>query len=237
MSQRSNIRWSDKDNRRIDNLVKRYNRKLGKLANDPNVSDLLPEKVTRGQIKKEIMTRSELNQKLNSLNRFMKKDATQVVTTKGGYQLTKYDVREYKEKVRILNIQKAYKRKALDLSPDKGVSSQRSNLGLLPKKNTLPKSRKEYDKGIETLTRQLSVKDKLTKLEQYRENYLSGLKQLPNYEGKIKPLIENLSDIEIFNLTVANPKLIIDFYYDEDQSEDTRGTEILSELEITLNSG
>lgn len=232
----SKIKWRDKDVKELQRLVKNFNAKLSRVQRKkPGDVEFLPEKLTVKGVQAEVTTRAEFKRRISSFKRFAERGAEQVVTAPAGFKVTKFAVKEAKENTRILNIIKAKKRKKLGLTPEKGVESQIENLALKPRKFELGKSREAFEKMEETLKRQLSVAEDEKALQRYKDNYLKGIAELGGRESEILERIKALDNKTLFDLTVDNPKLTIDFHYDDEFSEDTRADEILAEWEFVLS--
>lgn len=235
MPKQPNIKWRDKDVKELQRLVKNFNAKLNRIQRKkPEDVEFLPEKLTVKGLRSEISTRAEFKRQVSTFKRFAKRGAEEVVTAPAGFKLTKFAIAEAKNQTRIVNIIKAKKTERLELTPEKGVESQLENLSLRPRKFDLGKSRKAFEKMQETLKRQLSAFENEKALQSYRDNYLKSIAELGGREAEILEKIKGLSNQELFDLTVKNPKLTIDFHYDDEQTEDTRADQILTEWDFIL---
>lgn len=237
MAKKPKIRWRNKDVKELQRLVKNFNAKVTR-AEKKNLekANLLPEKLSVKELQRDILTRQELNREISRINRFLKRGSETIVTTPAGYELTKFSIEQTKEETRIANIIKAFDRKKLEITAEKGVEGERKKLALEPKKFRFGKTQEEFFKFAETVERQLRSSYTTKALERYKQNYLKGLLQIGADKRKqIFKLIENMDARELFELTVGNAKLLIDFMYDEDQSEETRGNQILAEFEFQLS--
>lgn len=230
------IRWKDKDVRELNRIVKNYNAKIRRVRDrSPAGSDFLPEVESVREIRKSITTRRELNKKLRSLERFSRKGAEKLVTNKFGVTETAYKIKEVAIKNRIENQKKAYKRKALDLTTEKGLAGQVETQNLRPKKFTFDKPQKEWEKFVKAVEKKAEedFTDKLA--ERYKENYIQGIRnQLGNKGQPIIELVKLLDAKDVYNYSVGNPRLSIDFMYDP-LDVDTRVEFILEEwIDVTL---
>lgn len=94
------IRYDKKLNQEINRTIKNFNQKIARLEKEER--ELLPSKITKKQLKSDVYTRTELQRKLKELQRFSKRGAEEIITTKGGVKLTKYTLQEIKrENARI----------------------------------------------------------------------------------------------------------------------------------------
>ena len=101
MSRKYNIRWTDSDNEELKRAVRNFNAKVDRVAKKhPELASNLPEKVRVKELKELIDTRADLKRELNSLRRFSKKGAEQIiVVTESNYNLkvTKWQLSEMKK--------------------------------------------------------------------------------------------------------------------------------------------
>lgn len=83
------IRYDKKLNTEIYNTVYRFNKKLSQLENLDK--SLLPSDITTRELKADYTNRADLRKKLNQMKRFLKTDATDIVTTSQGLRMTKFE--------------------------------------------------------------------------------------------------------------------------------------------------
>ena len=107
MSKYHKIRWTEQDTKEISRVVKNFNSKITRLAKkNPEIANILPEKVSSKQLKEIINTRQDLHRELNSLKRFSKKGAEKIVTipdTEYDLKTTKWQKVEMNRRVGIIN--------------------------------------------------------------------------------------------------------------------------------------
>lgn len=100
MSRKYNIRWTDSDNEELRKAVRNFNAKVDRVAKKhPELASNLPEKVRVKELKELIDTRADLKRELNSLRRFSKKGAEQIIVVpESNYNLkvTKWQLSEMK---------------------------------------------------------------------------------------------------------------------------------------------
>ena len=100
------IRWTKDDKQELRRVVNNFNNKIRRLEKLGRSN--LPQKVSykelvglkdlqEGEIDRQIYSRKELNRTLKSLQRFTKKGAEDLVTLKGGAELTKWEYGEFKK--------------------------------------------------------------------------------------------------------------------------------------------
>ena len=93
MSNQSTIKWKQGDYISLGKAVSNFNKKINQL-NAEEKKLYLPETINYQDVKKNIVTRSELNRVVNSLRRFSKEGAEDLYTTKAGEQITKWERKE-----------------------------------------------------------------------------------------------------------------------------------------------
>ena len=107
------IRYDKKLNQEINKVIKNYNAKIRRIEKyDDSYNYLLPNKITKSDLKTMAYTRRELRRKLNELKRFSQRGIEQSIQLKGGYVLSRYEYENLKrEKARVQrNITKELKR-------------------------------------------------------------------------------------------------------------------------------
>lgn len=88
------IRYDKKLNQEINRTIKNFNQKIARLEKQER--ELLPSKISKKELKQSVYTRRELQRKLKELQRFSKRGAEDIITTRGGVRLTKYELNEIK---------------------------------------------------------------------------------------------------------------------------------------------
>ena len=107
MSKYHKIRWSEQDTEEINKAVRNFNAKINRVAKkNPEVANLLPEKISAKQLKELINTRQDLHRELNALKRFSKRGAEEIVTipdTEYNLQTTHWQRTEMNRRIGIIN--------------------------------------------------------------------------------------------------------------------------------------
>lgn len=188
------IRYDKKLNQEINRTIKNFNQKIARLEKQER--ELLPSKITKKDLKSSVYTRAELQRKLKELQRFSTRGAEDVITTRGGVRLTKYELNEIKrENARLKrNITREINRLKTDKPKifGKKQTSTFSEMGdtdylnLVARRNALEKdinklSRDEFERFTKLI-------EKTGKNQQYmnnifKENYFEMLTDLAYYYG------------------------------------------------------
>lgn len=87
------IRWTKNDEKRLKHAVSLFNNKVKRLSRNKSKVNYLPDTIKYNELRSGIKSRSELNRKINSLSRFMKKGASEIkyVNDEG---ITAWELRE-----------------------------------------------------------------------------------------------------------------------------------------------
>ena len=213
MSKQYNISWRDKDVKELNRIVKNFNSKITRVSKkSPNTAGFLPTKISVKDLKSGVATRKDFNKTLKSLQNFSKRGSENIVTTPGGVTLSKYEIADVKNKVRIVNIKRAYKRKKLNITPATGNMGQVSSQNLSPKKFSLDKNRKQWDKMVESLEKETKSKFSAEQMELYKQNYISAIENFLGSDAKdLIDLIKGMDAEMVYQHSIENPILSIGF--------------------------
>ena len=226
------IRYDKKLNQEINRTIKNFNQKIARL--EKQKKELLPSKITKKDLKDNVYTRTELYRKLKELQRFSNRNAEDVITTRGGIRLTKYELNEIKlENARLkrnithqINRLKANKPRIFG----KLQSTTFSEMGDIHYLNLVAR-RKALEKDINKLSRDeferfTKLIEKTGKSQQYmntvfKENYFEMLTDLAYYYGydnkklnEMKKKLMRLKPNDFFRLFKEDKsiKAILDYY-------------------------
>lgn len=221
MFKRPNIKWRESDEKELERITKNFNAKIERnLKKHPELKDILPDKVTKRDLKSEITTRQEFKKEINSLNRFLKRGAEKTITSKTGVTVTKWERKEIGIKVAGINRQRTIERKAAEnteaLTRGKPVGLKRGEMGnvrtqeLKKKKFDFNKIKpgKEWEKFVESVEKQSKPSYNREKAERYKQNY-------------IQALVNNLGDLAddlIDTIQQIPAKLVVETYYADEQA-------------------
>lgn len=200
------IRWNENDEKELKRVVKNYNAKVNRLKKDADrqTKTALPENITVKQLKELVNTRADLNRELNSLKRFSKRGAEEIVEVPGNdYNLktTKWQKNEMSRRAATINRVRARRRKEIAETEmkDRGkkVGYKRGDLGmgraeersLEPiKPFTSKMSRSDFNMKNKILLKESQSTYWNERDELMRQNYIKSLKENFN-ENDIKDVI------------------------------------------------
>lgn len=229
MPRRNPILYSVDYTQQVKRIIDRYNKKARKnrgLYGQPNTTNytLFLEKV-QGK------TKREANQELAKLERYLRKDAEQIVKTKGGAITSKYELYEIQLAVKRENRVKEKLREQyakLNVAPE---HTQEFRENLLPKKNVsqLVQGQERFnvwrDKALKN-----GEKTADTYLNRYKVNYLMAFDKEIGDE-KLRKRIEALSSTELFELYYTRIGMEIEFVYALSIERDSK----IAEIERTID--
>ena len=226
------IRYDKKLNQEINKTIKNFNQKIARL--EKMQKELLPDKISKKELKSSVFTRSELKRRLKELQSFSKRGAEDIITTKGGVRLTKYEFESIKSK--NANVKRKLTREINRLKTSrpkifgKVQAVTYAEMGDVDFLN-LNARRKALGKDISTLDknefeRYLKLLDKTNKSQSYmntvfKANYLSMLTDLGyyfNYDDKklndLKQKLINLKSNDFLKLFKEDKSIraILDYY-------------------------
>lgn len=217
MPRRTSIRWTKNQKEKLRRAVQKFNAKITReIKKNPSAVDYLPQKVSVKDLKKDIGTSRDLNLYVKSVERVFRKGALNPVKNNEGVTTTKYQVDEARNKVRRLNIRRAYERKALGDTRGKGIDRAVEDLALSPKPFNFKKmNKREWDafqRNVWKMSRETYINERDTL---YKENYNKALiENMGPYGEELVDLLEDVDSDIIAQARLENPNLNIDFIYD-----------------------
>ena len=97
----SRINWKKGDYIKLGQAVAKFNRKINELQKEEKKL-YLPDELNYKELKEGITTRNELNNRINSLRRFLREGSEELYKTQAGEEITKWERQELSiEKGRI----------------------------------------------------------------------------------------------------------------------------------------
>ena len=204
------IRYDKKLENEITKTVRNFNAKISRL--EKNERELLPDKVSKQAIK-QINDRTDLKRKLQELQRFSKRGAEDIITTKGGVRLTQYVLNNLKRQTkrvkqnitREITRLKTEKPKVFGKEQDITFAQMGDDyyLTTLKRKEKLDKS--FFELSQEEFESYENLVNRLTQNEAYmnyvfKENYLKMLTDLGYYykypKKKMKVIKDRLMSLD-----------------------------------------
>lgn len=200
----SQIRWRRSDYVTLGKAVANFNRKINEL-NKEEKKLYLPETIDYSNIKEDIVTRRQLNNTINSLRRFMKEGATDMVVTSSGEKISEWEKNELSIQARVA-VRKINKELAgFDKTLQPYTTTREITLQARKRniQNIFNTTGKNFE-NLKDMVKNISGADyQLKKAVQFKENYYKALEQLSGYNN-YKLLKEKLDSIK-------NPKVFFDF--------------------------
>ena len=188
------IRYDKKLNQEINKTIRNFNQKISRLEKQER--DLLPSKITKKDLKGSVKNRNELTRKLKELQRFSKRGAEEIITTRGGVRLTRYDLSNLKRETTRLKRNVTRELKRLEIEQPKVFGKKQGfsfaemgdDLYLNLKATREKLNKKINDLTTEQFTRFKKFIDRLDmdpeeKYGDFKRRYLDMLTKLGYYTG------------------------------------------------------
>lgn len=201
------IRYDKKLNQEINKTIRNFNQKITRLEKSER-DLLLPEKITKKELKENVYTRTELRRKLRELQLYSKRNIEETITTKGGVTLSRYELTKIKrESSRIKASLTREINKMQSTSPKVFGKKQATTFAQMGDQYylNLQARRKALEKGdigtlsSEQLKQYQTLLDKTRRNKTYysnifKENYMQMLTDMGYFYGYDKEKLDKLKD-------------------------------------------
>lgn len=204
MSKQYKIRWTESDLTELEKAVRNFNAKVNRLTkSNPQIKNALPERVQVSHIKELINTRNDLRREINTLRRFSKRGAEEIVNVPGSdynTKITRWQRTEMNRRISVINRRRAKRLEELASTEQKsrgeslGYTKAQIGMGKPELVALEPMNAFYRTMGYEDVKQRWksivsqSQSDYYTKKDyQVRENYIKGIET--NYD------VENVQDI------------------------------------------
>lgn len=204
------IRYDSKLNSEINKIVRNFNQKVTRL--EKNQQELLPTKISVRELKKSYNNRNDLKRKLRELKRFSTRGIEQVIETKQGLKISKYDLINLKKENARVKRSLTTEIKRLETTSPKVLGKKQKTtfaqmgdqhyLNLVARRKALEKEIMNLNKAeLERLKNLIdkTLKNKAYMNSTFKENYLKMLTDLGYYfdydNEKLQKLEDKLMDL------------------------------------------
>ena len=234
MPRKSSIKWRRSDEEELKRVVKNFNSKLSRiLKKNPEIAEYLPDRVTVKDLKNNITSRQQLNRELNSLRRFSKRGSEEIITSKTGLKVTKWEKKEVGIQVAIINRERTRKKKQLEseeaTSRGQKLNQTRSQMNSI-RMNELNKKvfnfdkikKSDWDKYKATVKRQSHPDFQSEADENLRKNYIKGIKEIFGETETTRQLIKIIESTPLKDFITKfykEQEATVDFIYDPIEAE------------------
>lgn len=220
MSKQSKIKWRVSDKQRLSRAIQQFNAKLTRLSKSkPELAPFLPKRVKVSEIMNKIATRQDFNREVKSLERFLRKGMESPVLSKSGIMTTKWEKLEIGYKVREINRRRKIEREQANVSTYKGTMGTIKANNLLPKQYDINKIRaRDWAKFIESVEKQVKSSYNYEKILLYHRNYKTAIKnnfRNATFRENLLAIVDAIDPEWLYNIYYEEPRLQIDFNYDE----------------------
>ena len=207
------IRYDKKLNQEINKVVKNFNQKIARL--EKTEKDLiLPEKITKKELKENYYTRTDLRRKLRELKRYSSRGIEETITTSGGVTVSKYELKNLQIESRRIKANLTREIKRLEVTTPKVFGKEQATtfsqmgdqyfLNLQARRKALEKGKitnlskeqlQQYNKLLQKTRRNKEYYNNV-----FKENYQNMLTDLGYFYGydnqKLNELKEKINKLE-----------------------------------------
>lgn len=211
------IRWRNEDITKLRNHVRKFNAKITReLKKNPSLKEFLPERLNINELRDSITTRRDYNNLIKSVNRFMEKKATQIVTLGNGVSMTRWEKRELQYKRAAINNRKREERKLVGEVPKgRAGTLEQYNARDLKKLDEIPKA--AFEGFRNRLKRESQESYIIRKNEQFLANWTQAVFNAFGDEKAtaILKATEKLERSELLELILSRDDFSISFMYED----------------------
>ncbi len=213
MSKYHKINWRESDRAELNRVVKNFNAKINRLAKkNPEIANVLPEKIVISELKELINTRQDLHRELNALKRFSRRGSEQIVVVENNdynLQTTKWQKTEMNRRVGIINRRR---KSRLEELANLEMTSRGESLGYVRGAIGMGKATEVSLSPMNAFTRRMSQRDLKMKWKailresqtdyftqkdfRLRNNYIKALEQNFNVND-IQDIINTINQMDI----------------------------------------
>ena len=201
------IKWQRKDYGKLIKAVNKYNKRINEL-NQLNLEVDIPKPIEYKEIKKEILTRKQLNQTLSTLKRINFKSAMDEITLQSGEIISRWEFNDIMKRKQIATeiISKQIEEETKNLTY-KGLKNDR--IKKLEKtletiENFENKKGEQLRYSLERIKKLGQIDYEIKKANTFRDNFMYALKEGASTFKNYKLLKEELTKLK-------NPKQFYDF--------------------------
>lgn len=219
----SAIKWREVDEKRLQNLVKRYNDKIRRVSvRHPDIADIQPSRVSYKELRNDLMnsSRREYNRVMKMLARYLKRGAEKEYINKQGVRMTKYQRRELSIGIQTINARRRAERKKANVSTYTGTMGILDTQNLYDRKNyTDYISQRGWENYVKSVEKQLNERYIKESSQRYKENYLSGLAEQFGENSRVYDIASKMNAEDLLNFAYNDPLGTISFIYSPYESE------------------
>lgn len=223
MAKTSFIKWSKQDYLNLQRATREYNKRIRLLEKYDLVDYALPKEKVYKDMKRQIMTREQLNQTLRYLNDFKKASAIDEITLASGETISRWQLEQI-QKLQPQAIAKVEEQlmKERQLSEErhgyKGIANEKidrleSTLETLKAYDF--KTGKELEYAIKRIEKIGSHDYEIIKAQTFRNNFMktfeAGLSSYENYE-MFKEKLESIKDPRDFYDYISQSDFLMDAF-------------------------
>lgn len=216
MARQYNIRWSDKDEREIQRVVKNFNAKVKRVnISEPFLRNERPETIRYKDIRNMVQTRQDLNRSLNKLKRFSRRNSEDIRETQGGVITTQWQFKEAVIMQRVITTKRRKKREGID------SYQQLETESLFDKPKVGDIKERGFKQFVSSLEKEIMSRFDDEKKILYLKNYIKAIgDELGIYGNDIISYVKSIPLDTFIIQSLGNPFLRIEFIYTEEEKRE-----------------
>lgn len=208
------IKWNKDDYSNLRQAVNQFNKRIKQMEKLEKDIEL-PNLVKYIDLKSDILTRKQLNQTINSLNRIKFKNAFDEIILQSGEKITRWEYKDIEKRqpraIEVVkkSLQQEYSRLPKEFKGLKNDRIQKLESTLKTLKNYQKKEGSSLRYSINRIRKIGNVDYEMKKAQTFRENFIKGIKEGASSFKNYKMFLRDLEKIK-------NPKEFYDFVKDSD---------------------
>ena len=244
MSKQYNIRWTPADEEALRKAVRNYNDKIDRVAKkNPKEKSALPKKTSVKQMKELVGTRADLKREINSLKRFSKRGAEEVITAPGNkynLKLTKWQKEEMTRRAGVVNRRRKQRLKEISEQEVKhrgkktGYTKGELGMGSYDENSLKPinaftpsMTRNDLDDKSRILQKESQSNYWSKREDLHKENYIKSIEENLGSSSDVKEIVNTIKrmDYEQFRKIFESENALMEHSYplnDEQREEEIR---------------
>lgn len=231
------IKWTPKQQQRLESAVKTFNDAIQKQINRSVNPDSLPPKLDSATLKAKIISSDYLNQLEAMARNATKKGAFDLITNESGTTDYKFNFDEAKRMVKYINKQREKKKKLIDPSPYRGTMHQEARANLKARtfdaKTITPSN---WDAFKASVAKQSAPDYNQTQADLYARNYKQAFMNFYGIMDRqdIAGVIEKIGGMRLWAALAIDQRYSIDYLYPAPGEDLSDRYEELAELLLAL---
>lgn len=239
MGRRSNIKWREKDSKKIESIVRQFNRKIRKIAKKtPDIASIQPKLASARELKSKLKQydRNYYNKTVAKMERYLRNGAEMPYTTKEGVNTTLWQKKEIDNAFKSINAQRRKEVEKYNPSIYTGTTGSIEGANLLPRKNTVESIKpRNWEKFVENIENQMLGETAEQRQSKYKKNFLHAVEVTIGKDSRLYKLLESTPMDKLYQYYFTEPLLQISFTSDPKDADEIE--QIMLDRLLELNGG